>query len=427
MVASPASALRPERVALSNGLVVLHNRAAANPSVVMRALIRGGASREGAADQGLANLTGRMLRQGSQNIGKSELAEELDGMGAGLSIDVGYAVTSASIKCLSGDVPRAAELLGEVIQRPTFPPEEVERVRGQLLTDLTEMEDNTRVIAERGFRMLAYPADHPYHRLTVGERETVAKLGQGDLQAFHASWYGPNQTTLIVVGDLSLDQTLETIERVFGAWAAARPDPVQATLPASDPPEPNIATYPMHGKTQADIVFGTPTIERKSPDFYALSFANHILGRMYFMGRFGEKVRDEQGLAYYAYSELHSGYGSGVWAVRAGVNPRNLDQALSSIRAELWRFLADGPTEAEQTDGVSSLLGGLPRQLETNEGAAAVMGEMELYDLGLDYLEKFPEILRSLTREQVITTARRWLKPDALVGAIAGPPSAPSV
>jgi zinc protease len=423
MVATPASALRPERVALSNGLVVLHNRAAANPSVVMRALIRGGASREGAADQGLANLTGRMLRQGSQNIGKSALAEELDGMGAGLSIDVGYAVTAASIKCLSGDVARAAELLGEVIQRPTFPPDELGRVRGQLLTDLTEMEDNTRVIAERGFRMLAYPADHAYHRLTVGERETVAALGQGDLQAFHASWYGPNQTTLIVVGDLSLDETLETLERVFGSWAAARPDPVEQTLPATDPAPPNMATYPMVGKTQADIVIGTPTIDRKSSDFYALSFANHILGRMYFMGRFGEKVRDEQGLAYYAYSELHGGYGSGVWAVRAGVNPRNLDKALSSIRAELWRFLADGPTEAEQTDGVSSLLGGLPRQLETNEGAAAVMGEIELYDLGLDYLERFPDILRSLTRDQVITTARRWLKPDALVGAVAGPPS----
>ena len=80
MVATPASALRPERVALSNGLVLLHNRVTSNPSIVMRLLIRAGSSRESAADQGLAALTGRMLRQGSQNIGKSELAEALDGM-----------------------------------------------------------------------------------------------------------------------------------------------------------------------------------------------------------------------------------------------------------------------------------------------------------------------------------------------------------
>jgi zinc protease len=159
-----------------------------------------------------------------------------------------------------------------------------------------------------------------------------------------------------------------------------------------------------------------------SADFHALSFANHVLGRMYFMGRFGEKVRDEQGLAYYAYSELHGSYGRGAWIMRAGVNPGNLDKALSSIDAELNRFLSDGPTDQEQADGISSLLGGLPRQLETNEGAAAVMGEMELYNLGLDYLERYPDIVRSLTREQVTETARRWIEPRHLVTAIAGPP-----
>src|SRR5437764_14829376 len=108
--------------------------------------------------------------------------------------------------------------------------------------------------------------------------------------------------------------------------------------------------------------------------------------------------------------------------MRAGVNPTNLDKALGSIDAELKRFLADGPTAEEQADGVSSLLGSLPRQLETNEGAAAVMGEIELYDLGLDYLERYPDIGPSPTRDQVTETARRWLHPAHLITAIAGPP-----
>jgi zinc protease len=107
--------------------------------------------------------------------------------------------------------------------------------------------------------------------------------------------------------------------------------------------------------------------------------------------------------------------------VRAGVNPTNLDRALSSIDAELNRFLADGPTETEQADGVSSILGSLPRQVETNEGAAAAISEIELYDLGLDYLERVPDIVRSLTREQVTETARRWIDPAHMVTAIAGP------
>ena len=423
MVAATGSALRPERSTLSNGLVVLHNRAAANPSVVVRALIRGGASRESGADQGLANLTARMLRQGTQNIGKSELAQELDGMGAGLSVDAGYTLVAASIKCLSQDFDRATEIVAELVQRPTFPATELERIRGQLLTDLKELEDNTRVMAERAWRELAYPAEHPYHRLTIGRQETIASLSQGDLQTFHASWYGPNQTTLIVIGDVELDQARDSIERVFGGWSAARPDPVEQTLPGSDPPQPQSASVPMVGKTQADVVIGTPTLARKAPDYYALNFANHILGRMYFMGRFGEKVRDEQGLAYYAYSELNAGYGRGPWLVRAGVNPRNLSRATSSLHAELARFLADGATEAEHADGVTSVLGSLPRQLETNEGAAAVMSEIELYDLGLDFLERYPDIIRALTREQVTDAARRWLRPETLVTAIAGPPA----
>jgi zinc protease len=422
MTTAAGSALRPERLPFRNGLVLLHNRAAANPSVVVRALVRAGSSRETAGEHGIAGLTGRMLRQGTQNIDKSALAEELDGMGAGLSVDVGYALVSISIKCLSGDFGRAMEILGELVRRPTFPADELERMKGQLLTDLKEMDDNTRVVCERTWRELAYPSTHPYHRLTVGNAESVGSATRDELSAFHTAWYGPNQTTLMVVGDVPLDDARAVAEQQFGDWPGARIERVESTLPASDLPARQLRQVDMVGKTQGDVAIGLPTLDRTSPDYYALSFANHILGRMYFMGRFGEKVRDEQGLAYYAYSELHGSFGRGAWLIRAGVNPRNLDQALSSIDAELKRFLADGPTPEEQSDGVSSLLGSLPRQLETNEGAAAVMGEIELYDLGLDYLERYPDIVRSLTREQVTEVARRWIDPEHLVTAIAGPP-----
>jgi zinc protease len=423
MATLAGSALRPERFPFKNGLVLLHNRAAANPSVVVRALVRAGASRETPGDHGVASLTGRMLRQGTEHIAKAQLAEELDGMGAGLSVDVGYGLVAVSIKCLSGDFPRAMEILAELLRRPTFPAEELERLRGQVLTDLKEMDDNTRVVADRTWRALAYPSTHPYSRLTVGSAADVQAADRDELSAFHTAWYGPNQTTLMVVGDVVFDEAAAATDRHFADWAGVRIERVESSLPASDLPARQVRQHDMAGKTQGDLVIGLPTIDRTSPDYYALSFANHILGRMYFMGRFGEKVRDEQGLAYYAYSEVHASYGRGPWTVRAGVNPRNLERAIASIHAELQRFLDDGPTEAEQADGVRSLLGSLPRQLETNEGAAAVMGEIELYDLGLDYLERYPSIVRALTREQVTEAARRWLDPEHMVTAVAGPPA----
>jgi zinc protease len=198
-----------------------------------------------------------------------------------------------------------------------------------------------------------------------------------------------------------------------------------STVRAIPPPpvhKPRRLAIPMPHKAQADIAIGAPAVSRRHEDYYALNLANLLFGRIGLYGRLGRNLRDEQGLAYYAYSELHGSYGRGAWLMRAGVNPRNLDKALLSIEAELRRFLDEGPTPAEQADGVSSLLGSLPRQLETNEGAAAAMGEIELYDLGLDYLERYPDIVRALTREQVTETARRWIDPEHLVSAIAGPP-----
>ena len=422
MATVAGSALRPERFPFKNGMVLLHNRAAANPSVVVRALVRAGASRETTGEHGIAGLTGRMLRQGTQNITKAALAEELDGMGAGLSVDIGYALVAVSIKCLSGDFARAVEILTELLRQPTFPADELDRLKGQVLTELKEMDDNTRVVSERTWRELAYPATHPYHRLTVGNAETVGAATRDDLSAYQTAWYGPNQTILMVVGDVAFDEAAAAVDKNLGDWPGVRIEPVESTLPASDLPARQQREVAMVGKTQADISIGLPTLERTSPDYYALSFANHVLGRMYFMGRFGEKVRDEQGLAYYAYSELHGSYGRGAWLARVGVNPRNLDKALLSIEAELRRFLDEGPTPQEQADGVTSLLGSLPRQLETNEGAAAVMSEIELYQLGLDYLERYPDIVRALTREQVTEAARRWIDPEHLVSAIAGPP-----
>src|SRR5438132_56714 len=348
MATAAGSALRPERLRFNNGLVLLHNHTAANASVVIRALVRAGSSRETGGQYGIASLTGRMLRQGTENIAKAALAEELDGMGAGLSVDVGYALVVISIKCLSGDFNRAMEILSELVRRPTFPADELERLKGQVLTDLKEMDDNTRVVSERTWRELAYPASHPYHRLTVGNAASVQAATRDHLASFVKAWYGANQTTLMVVGDVALDAATAAAERNLGDWPSARTESVESTLPANDLPARQLRQVDMVGKTQGDVAIGLPTLERTSPDFYALSFANHILGRMYFMGRFGEKVRDEQGLAYYAYSELQGSFSRGPWLIRAGVNPRNLDKALGSIDAELKRFLDEGPTPEEQ-------------------------------------------------------------------------------
>src|SRR5262249_39778879 len=153
-----------------------------------------------------------------------------------------------SIKCLTADFERAMEILAELLRRPVFPGEELERLRGQILTDLKEMDDNTRVVSERTWRELAFPSTHPYHRLTIGNAEPIRAISRASLSASHTAWYGPNQTTRIVVGDVGVDDTAASVSRHLGDWPGVRVERVETTLPASDLPAQQLRDVPMVGK-----------------------------------------------------------------------------------------------------------------------------------------------------------------------------------
>jgi zinc protease len=148
---------------------------------------------------------------------------------------------------------------------------------------------------------------------------------------------------------------------------------------------------------------------------------NSILGRFGMFGRIGEAVRESEGLAYYSFSTLSGGLGPGPWMVIAGVNPRNIQRAIELIRREVGRFVQTKVTQTELTDNQASLIGRLPLQLESNEGVASALMNIEIYGLGLDYYQHYPGIVGAVTREQVLETARRFLHPDRLAIAVAGP------
>jgi zinc protease len=176
------------------------------------------------------------------------------------------------------------------------------------------------------------------------------------------------------------------------------------------------------GKYQADLVIGAAGPERRSPDYLAAVLGNSVLGQFGMMGRIGDAVREKAGLAYYAYSSLTGGLGPGPWSVAAGVDPTNVDRAAELIRAEIARFVAEAIDEDELADVQSNFIGRLPLSLESNSGVAAALLNLERYDLGLDYYRGYPGAIQAITREQVLETARRYLDPDRLAVAVAGPP-----
>ncbi len=415
-----------ERVELPNGVVVLGQARPDDPVAVVRIRVEAGALAEPAEKAGLAAFTAWMLPRGQAGRTFEALNELTDGLGATLSVDAGRLSVDLAVRCLREDLPAMLDLAADVLLRPDFPADELEKVRREILAGIREADDNTQAVADRTLRELLYPDGHPYRRRVAGEAETVSTITRDDLVAYHATRYGPRVTTVAVVGGvLNLMSAAELLHDRFGGWDAPA-DPLSPPPPVAGPATTVREARSLAGKSQADIAIGFPTVARSHPAYYALDTANLILGRLGLMGRLGASVRDRQGLAYYVYSGLETGRDLGTWVARAGVDPKDVDQAIASITDEVLRLRQEPVEEEELADAQSYLTGVLPLALESNDGVAATLLSIEHFGLGLDYLDRYPGIIRALTRDELLEAAQRHLDPERLAVGVAGPAPAPA-
>ncbi|MGH2558024.1 MAG: M16 family metallopeptidase [Thermomicrobiales bacterium] len=410
-----------ERHELPNGIVVLGQAQPADPAVSALIRIQAGAAQDPSTQQGLAAYTARSLTRGTQSLTFDAFNELTDSLGATLGVEAGRLFTEISIRCLPEDLHHLLELAADVLRRPTFPADEVEKVRGEILTAIVEQEDDTHAVADRTLRELLYPDGHPYRHRVLGTSGPVNAIGRDDLARFHASHFGPAVMTAAVVGGIpSVATAVQLIRSHFGDWntGATRPEPVAAPAIGS-----NGATRKTHvaGKSQTDVAAGTLTLARSHPDYHALETANLILGRLGLMGRLGANVRDEQGLAYYVFSVVEPGKEGGVWISRAGVDPANAERALDGIVSELHRLRKTRVDDDELADAKSFMTGSLPLALEMNDGVASLLLAIEHYGLGLDYVDRYPAIINALTAEDLQRAAFEHLDETRLAVGIAGP------
>jgi zinc protease len=407
------------RHVLPNGLAVLVRATPGSGSVAVVGVVRAGAVFD--RDRpGLARLAGTALMHGTLRRSAQQLADALDGLGATLAVAPGLEVTTITGRALPDDLGTWLALAAEVLMEPAFPPDEVEKVRGQLVTAARVNAMDTRHAAERLFRRLAFPPGHPHSQPPDGDEAVLAALAPDDLRAFHRRYVIPNATALVIVGDVDPGRAADLAAARFAAWPAGEPwalPPVPAPTPPAVPRRQEI-TLP--GKAQADLVLGTVGTSRTAPDYYPTMVANLLLGQLGMMGRIGQQVRERQGMAYYAFSDLRAGLLAGPWWVRAGVNPAHLERAVEAILREIAGLARDGPTADELADARAYLVGSLAVRLETNQGIAQALAEIELYDLGLDYLERYPAIVEGVTRDAIVDAVRRF-PTEAYTLAIAAP------
>ena len=408
-----------ERI-LDNGIHLLGHYDPTSDATVIDIRIPAGAIADGTLP-GLASFTGRMLSRGSASRTFAELNEELDSLGAAIGVGAGREYVDVTGKCLKEDAPRLVELMADLLLRPTFPEDELERVREQSLNGLKQVLNDTRAVAGQDLRELLYPEGHPYRHRTLGTNETLRAISRDDLVRFHHDHFRADQTIVAVAGGLEVEAAWGLIEQALGDWTAEGNAPT-TEIPDVEPPVAVVrreSTVP--GKIQADIALGLPSMKRSDPDYDALRVANLILGRLGMMGRLGASVRERQGMAYYASSSLGAGLGRGLWTAYAGVDPANIDRALSSILEEVDKLRTEPVTDEELADSKSYLIGSLPLGMESSDSIADSALDIAFYHLGLDYVDLLPARIRALTAGDLQSAARRYWLTDRMAIAIARP------
>lgn len=410
-----------QKYTLANGITLIVKENHHAPSVVVRGQLYGGSNLDGADRAGLASFTTGVMRRGTTKRTFAEINETIESVAASVYVNSGRHLTGFGGKSLAEDFGLLVEIMVDILLTPTFPSEEMEKVRGQIITGLKEAEDSPRSMAGRHFREILYGLNHPYGRSANGTLETIPRLSRDDLLNFYQQTLHPHNGAVVVVGDVNSEAVYQTLEAALGQWQPGHSSP-DTTLP-----DPQLLTapvryiHPMPNKSQADLVLGNIGPKRLADDFYAAEVGDTILGQLGLGGRIGLNVRDKEGMAYYARTSLSGNLGPSPWTVYAGVNPANVDKAVDLILAEVSRFRDEPVTDQELADAKAYLTGTLPLQLETNEGNASLLLEAHLYQLGDDFIARYPELIRAVTKEEIQATAQKYLSNTVYALAIAGP------
>jgi zinc protease len=414
------------RVVLPNGCRALLAEQPALPVVAMYAVVGYGARYESDTQAGLASLLGDMLDEGTAQRTAQDIALAIEATGARLSTFGGYARSGLSLTALRDDFPELLVLAADLLRHSQFPEDRFALCRARRLAQLQSRADDARTVASDAFDALVYPG-HPAGRPIVGYEATVSQLTVDDLRAAYARFFVPNNLLLAIVGDLSIAEMERRLVEAFADWEPAPDFSLPNIPPVYRQSEPQEQVLVRPDKEQVHILLGHLGIPRTHPDYHALRVMDVILGDSPGMtARIPRLLRDELGLAYTTYANVTAtaGIDPGRFVAYIGTSPEHQAKSISAIRTEIERMRQDMVTPEELAAAKAYLTGSFVFNFETNAQRALFLIETEIYGLGDDYAQRYPELINAVTAEDVLRVSQTHLDPSALTTVIAGPVSA---
>ncbi|MDQ2730449.1 MAG: insulinase family protein, partial [Armatimonadota bacterium] len=409
------------RQVLPNGLTVIVAPDHSNPDVSILFGVGAGNLDDPLGKAGLAHLSAHMLHWGSEHFTAREIARALDGVGAHLRVRVDGDETTFALQCLPEAMSTAMAVLSDEITRPVYRAEFLAGQKDAIVT-LTHMAQEDPVsVARENLITALYGRSSPYHWTERGTPETRNHIWIKDIEEFHHQHYRPENSTIVIAGDVDPADAAQWVERTFGAWK--EPGPLLAPTPSTAVAE--MVKAPVRqlvpGTRENAVMMGGPGIERQRPDFYAAELMNLILGGWDFNSRLMRDIRDREGLVYHISSSWSAGRFAGPWVLWFESSPDNTDRAIARAIADIKLFQEKGVTADEMQVFKNWIAGRQALSLQTHGGVARSLLYAEHYHLGLDYPWTYPALVAAVTPDAVQDAARQLIHPDDLVVSIAGP------
>jgi zinc protease len=329
-------------------------------------------------------------------------------MGASLNASSGRDYATLSLKVLKKDLDKGLDLFWEVLTQPTFPEEEVKREVEKTLAAIQSDEDRPEVVAEKTFEKALFLTS-PYAHPIEGTKESLSKITREAILQFYRGYYHPNDSILSAVGDITSEEVQSKLWPRMTKWKMG-----------DIPKVPFVSTFTKEQKTvkidrqitQANIILGHAGVSRENPDFYALTVMNYILGGGGFASRLVEQIRNKRGLAYSVASFFDPGKYPGSFQMILQTKNSSAQDAIALSLQEMKRIREELVSEKELEGAKKYLIGSFPMRLDTQGKLANFLILVEYYGLGLDYPEKYPSLIRSITREEVLRVAKTYLHPE---------------
>ncbi|WP_018098929.1 M16 family metallopeptidase [Sinorhizobium meliloti] len=414
---SARAAMAIQEVETSSGIKAWLVEDYSVPIVTIRFAFRGGTTQDPSGKEGLAHLMTALLDEGAGDLDSETFQERLDDAGAEMRFGAGRDAVYGSMRVLADQKDDAFDLLRLAVEQPRFDQAPLDRVRGQIVTGIIAEAKDPETAAQGAWRKALY-GDHPYSRPDEGTEQTLATVTTTDLKALHKRLFAGGKLAIAVAGAIDAGALKHDLDRIFGGLPAE-----PSLVPVADT-APKLAQEirTPYNLPQTGLRLVYPGVSHKDPQFFAAYLMNDILGGGAFTSRLWNEVREKRGLAYHIRSALVNNDHASALVIATGTRPDRAAETLALIRAEVRRIAEEGVSGEELGAAKRKAIAGYAiGNLNSFRTVADTLVDIQMKDLGIDYIERRKQLIEAVSAEDVRSAANRLLSADPAV-MIVGPP-----